>query len=104
MMRKIIAAAGLVALSAVAAHAATATGNLSVSVTITASCAVTNGTLSFGSNAASALSAKLGTGEGAAAPNERNPAKTAPAENRQERKREERCMMKARWMAACRQN
>ena len=57
MMRKIIAAAGLVALSAVAAHAATATGNLSVSVTITASCAVTNGTLSFGSNAASALSA-----------------------------------------------
>jgi spore coat protein U-like protein len=59
MMRKIFAAAGLIALSAAAAHAGTANGNLAVSATITATCTVTDGALAFGSQAASALSSNV---------------------------------------------
>ncbi len=48
MMRKLIAAAGMFAMSAVSANAATATGNLAVQVVINATCAVGAGTLDFG--------------------------------------------------------
>ena len=48
MVRKWIVAASLLALSGMQAQAATATGNLAVSVTISAVCNAISGTLNFG--------------------------------------------------------
>ena len=48
MISKMIAAASLLAISAVSANAATANGNLAVSVSINATCTVGAGTLDFG--------------------------------------------------------
>ena len=57
MMRKIFAAASLLALSAVQADAATATGTLGVQITISSTCAVTGATLNFGSYVSTVTSA-----------------------------------------------
>ena len=48
MIRKLIAAASILAISAVQANAATASGNLAISIAINATCAVGAGTLDFG--------------------------------------------------------
>jgi spore coat protein U-like protein len=48
MIRKLGIAAGLAVLVGGAAHAATATANLGVQITITAACTLTGGTLNFG--------------------------------------------------------
>jgi spore coat protein U-like protein len=50
MIRNFLAAASLLALSAVQANAATATSNLAVTLNINALCAVGAGTLDFGTN------------------------------------------------------
>ena len=48
MMRKLITASGFLAIFATQANAATATGNLAASVTISAICNAISGTLNFG--------------------------------------------------------
>ena len=57
MLHKIIAAASLLAVSAVQADAATANGTLGAQITITSTCAITGATLDFGSYVSTVTSA-----------------------------------------------
>jgi spore coat protein U-like protein len=64
MLRTRLLAMGMVALSTTTAGAATSTGNVAVSMTITASCVVTNGSLAFGTGSITVLATFniIGTG------------------------------------------